>query len=56
MLQQDVAEDFVIATGTQHSVREFTELAFKEAGIEIKWQGQGLDEVGIAKNLSLRWR
>jgi GDPmannose 4,6-dehydratase len=51
MLQQDTAEDFVIATGEQHSVREFTELAFKEAGIEIKWQGKGLDEVGIATNL-----
>ena len=51
MLQHDVAEDFVIATGEQHSVREFTELAFKEAGIEIQWQGEGLKEVGIAKNL-----
>lgn len=51
MLQQDVADDFVVATGEQHSVREFTEIAFKEAGIEIQWQGEGLEEVGIAKNL-----
>jgi len=51
MLQQDIPEDFVIATGEQHSVREFTELAFKEAGIDIQWQGEGIDEVGIATNL-----
>ncbi len=47
MLQQDKPEDFVIASGENHSVREFTQLAFKEAGIDIVWQGQGLDEVGI---------
>jgi len=51
MLQQEKPDDFVIATGEQHSVREFTELAFKEAGIDIQWAGVGLDEVGIAKNL-----
>ncbi len=48
ILQHDEPDDFVIATGVQHSVREFVELAFKYSGIEIKWQGSGLDEVGIA--------
>ncbi len=47
MLQQDEPEDYVIATGETHSVREFAELAFKEAGIEIKWRGTGVDEVGV---------
>lgn len=47
ILQHPTPEDFVIATGIQHSVREFTELAFKEVGIELKWQGHGIDEVGI---------
>lgn len=47
MLQQDEPDDFVIATGETHSVREFAELTFKELGIEIKWQGEGVDEVGI---------
>jgi GDPmannose 4,6-dehydratase len=47
MLQHKTAEDFVIATGIQHSVREFATLAFKEAGIDIKWQGEGINEVGI---------
>ncbi|MEQ1579248.1 MAG: GDP-mannose 4,6-dehydratase [Steroidobacteraceae bacterium] len=47
MLQQDVAEDFVIATGEQHSVREFVERAGAELGFDIKWQGAGVDEQGI---------
>ncbi len=47
MLQQDEPDDFVIATGETHSVREFVELAFKEVGIIIEWQGEGVDEVGI---------
>lgn len=47
MLQQDAPDDFVIATGEQHTVREFTELAFKENGIILEWQGTGLDEVGV---------
>lgn len=47
MLQQDEPEDFVIATGKTHSVREFAELAFKEAGIDIEWRGTGVDEVGV---------
>ncbi|MBQ7151032.1 MAG: GDP-mannose 4,6-dehydratase [Synergistaceae bacterium] len=47
ILQQEKPEDFVIATGETHSVREFAELAFKEVGINIEWQGQGVNEKGI---------
>ena len=47
ILQQDKPEDFVIATGVQHSVREFTDLAFKHAGIELKFEGKGINEKGI---------
>lgn len=47
MLQQDQAEDFVIATGHQYSVREFVEIAIKELGMEISWSGKGVDEVGV---------
>ena len=47
ILQHENPEDFVIATGVQHSVREFTELAFRYAGIELEWKGEGLDEKGI---------
>ena len=47
ILQNDKPEDFVIATGVQHSVREFTELAFHHAGIELKFEGKGIDEKGI---------
>lgn len=50
MLQHDKPEDFVIATGEQYSVREFCNLAFREAGIELEWQGEGIDEKGIDKN------
>lgn len=49
MLQHDTPEDFVIATGETHSVREFATLAFKYAGIEIEWQGEGINEKGIDK-------
>ena len=42
ILQHETPEDFVIATGQMHSVREFCTLAFKEAGIEIEWQGKGV--------------
>ena len=52
ILQQDKPEDFVIATGGQHSVREFTDLAFKHAGIELEFQGEGLDEVGVVKSIN----
>lgn len=47
MLQQDKPQDFVIATGETHTVREFVELAFREIDIQIKWQGKGIDEKGI---------
>lgn len=47
ILQHDVPEDFVIATGQQHTVREFCELAFRYAGIELRWEGKGADEKGI---------
>ena len=50
MLQQDKPEDFVIATGEQHTVRDFTEKAFRVAGIDIEWQGSGINEKGIDKN------
>lgn len=49
ILQNDKPEDFVIATGVQHSVREFATLAFHHAGIEVEWQGEGMDEKGIDK-------
>ena len=46
MLQQEVAEDFVIATGVQHSVREFVDAAARELDISITWEGEGVEEVG----------
>jgi len=46
MLQQEKPEDFTISTGEQHTVREFVEVAAKELGIDIKWQGVGIDEKG----------
>lgn len=49
MLQHDTPEDFVIATGEMHSVKEFCELAFQEAGITLNWQGEGVEEKGINK-------
>ncbi|MGA9189273.1 MAG: GDP-mannose 4,6-dehydratase [Methanosarcina sp.] len=47
ILQQESPEDYVIATGETHSVREFTELAFKEVGIDILWKGKDSEEIGI---------
>ncbi len=47
MLQQETPQDLVIATGEAHSVREFVEAAFNELGMEIRWEGEGLEEVGI---------
>ena len=52
ILQQDQPDDFVIATGVQHSVREFTDLAFKHAGITLEFQGEGLNEVGVVKSIN----
>ncbi|MDD2686242.1 MAG: GDP-mannose 4,6-dehydratase [Gallionella sp.] len=52
MLQQDTPEDFVIATGVQYSVRQFVDAAAKELGIQIRWEGKGVDEKGydVASN------
>ncbi|MHB8131380.1 MAG: GDP-mannose 4,6-dehydratase [Mobilitalea sp.] len=50
MMQHDTPEDFVIATGEQHTVREFTEKAFAADGIELEWKGAGIDEIGYDKN------
>ncbi len=49
MLQQDCPDDYVIATGEQHSVREFCHLAFREVGIELEFKGEGVDEKGVDK-------
>ena len=49
ILQQNKPEDFVIATGVQHTVREFATLAFHYAGIELRWEGEGENEKGIDK-------
>lgn len=46
IVQQDTPDDYVLGTGEMHSVREFTELAFRETGVEIKWSGEGVEEVG----------
>lgn len=50
ILQADKPDDFVIATGEMHTVREFVDIAFKEVGIELIWEGSGIDEKGIDKN------
>jgi GDPmannose 4,6-dehydratase len=47
MLQHHTPEDFVIATGEMHTVREFCTLAFAEAGIDLRWEGAGIEEKGI---------
>ncbi len=52
MLQQPEPDDFVIATGEQHSVREFCQKAFRMAGVEIEWKGSGRDEVGIVSSIN----
>lgn len=49
MLQRDTPEDYVLATGIKHSVRQFCDMAFKEVGIEIEWKGEGVDEKGYNK-------
>lgn len=50
MLQQERPEDFVIATGKSITIREFAQMAFKEVGLEILWQGEGINEIGIDQN------
>ncbi len=52
MLQQEVAEDFVIATGVQYSVRQFVEFAATELGIELEWRGKDVEEEGVVKSVS----
>jgi GDPmannose 4,6-dehydratase len=52
MLQQDQAEDFVIATGIQYSVRDFVVIAAEELGMHIRWTGTGIDEVGTITSAS----
>jgi GDPmannose 4,6-dehydratase len=52
MLQQNQPDDFVIATGKQHSVRQFVELAANELGISIEWQGSGVNETGVVSKIS----
>ncbi len=47
ILQQDVPEDYVLATGETHTVRKFAEMAFREVGVEIEWRGMGVDEKGF---------
>jgi GDPmannose 4,6-dehydratase len=54
ILQQEGPGDFVLATGESHSVREFCELAFQEAGIELEWRGSGTSEEGVVKSTSFR--
>jgi GDPmannose 4,6-dehydratase len=50
ILQHDKPDDFVISTGQMHTVKEFCTLAFKEVGINIIWEGEGLEEKGIDQN------
>ena len=51
ILQQEKPEDFAIATGEQHSVREFVDISARELGITLRWQGEGLDEIGIIDSI-----
>jgi GDPmannose 4,6-dehydratase len=53
ILQHKEADDFVLATGETHTVREFAELTFKHLGIELEWIGEGVNEVGRIKNINL---
>lgn len=51
ILQQDEPDDYAIGTGESHSVREFVELVFEYAGIELEWKGEGLDQVALIKSI-----
>ncbi len=51
MLQQEQPEDYVIATGRQHAVREFVDCAAQELGVSVRWQGEGVDEVGVIERI-----
>jgi GDPmannose 4,6-dehydratase len=46
MMQRDIPDNYVIATGETHSVREFVQLAFAEIGVAVEWNGEGVDEIG----------
>jgi GDPmannose 4,6-dehydratase len=50
-LQQDSADDYVIATGMQHSVRQFCEIAADYLNLKLEWRGEGVDEIGYSKTL-----
>jgi GDPmannose 4,6-dehydratase len=50
MLQQDEPDDYVVATGETRTVREFADCAFRAAGLELEWEGEGVDEKGISKD------
>ncbi|NVM21613.1 MAG: GDP-mannose 4,6-dehydratase [Desulfobacterales bacterium] len=52
MLQQQAGDDYVVATGESHSVRQFCEVAFAEAGIQVEWRGSGTEEVGVIGGIS----
>ncbi|MBW1921012.1 MAG: GDP-mannose 4,6-dehydratase [Deltaproteobacteria bacterium] len=54
ILQQDRPDDYVIATGESHTVREFVEMAFREIGVEIEWKGKGVDEKGVIRSYEKR--
>jgi len=54
MLQQEKPEDFVIATGVQYSVRQFVEFACNELGIDVRWEGKGVDEKGLVTAVNKR--
>jgi GDPmannose 4,6-dehydratase len=55
MLQQDAPDDFVIATGESHSVREFVEMSFREVGVDLTWEGSGVDEKGVDLKTGKTW-
>ena len=54
ILQQGRPDDYVVATGESHSVREFVDLAFSEIGVEIRWEGEGVDEIGVVRSYERR--
>ncbi len=53
ILQHDIPDDFVLATGETHTVREFTSLTFQNIGIELEWSGKGENEQGKIKSIDL---
>jgi GDPmannose 4,6-dehydratase len=55
MLQQDKPEDYCVGTGESHSVRDFVVTGFNYAGVEIEWQGKGIEEKGMIKSFDKKW-